>query len=138
MLERKRGPFVKEDVARRLAILVDTFVAQGWSKREFADAVGWDSAKLSNYLGGRYLPELDSMVPVAERLGFSFEWIVFGSGPVFAEDLNTGGLGPRECALLVSRLLHEASTEITDAVVAGDGKGYGHRVLELMNDLAVA
>lgn len=103
---RPRGRYEPGDINDRVLALFEIYRRhRGWSQREFADAAGLTASQISHYRSRTHHPQVDVVARVAERLGVSLEWLVFGAGPIWRDDLEHDGIGRRECAMLIARVL---------------------------------
>lgn len=115
--ERSRRNFDPADVLGRIRLLVDIKKHQeGWTQAEFARKVGIGAARLSHYLAGTYTPQIEAIARIADRLGVSTEWLIFGSGPMYKQDLAREGIGLTEATIALSSVLADIAKGIRLAV----------------------
>lgn len=114
---RTRQTYDRSTVADRVRLLVEIMSHQGsWSKAEFARRCQLSASQLSHYLAGTHDPDINSLAKIAGGLGVSMEWLVFGAGPMWAQDLPQEGYGASEATLALSALLEDLAMELRRTV----------------------
>lgn len=120
---RPRNRYNRESVLDRIRLLFDLMRAQhGWTQVVFAAKAGVSQPKLSHYLSGRYSPDLESLATIAQNLKVSMEWLVFGSGPMWAEDLQNRGIGVNEAVLAMSTVMTDVANQLRRSVIPRAGE----------------
>jgi transcriptional regulator with XRE-family HTH domain len=115
---RPRKKYDRMAVLERIRLLVDLMRVQAnWNQVDFARKSGLTTPKLSHYLSGRYRPDLDSLASIAEKLGVSVEWLVFGSGPIWSRDIENRGIGQNEAVLAFSSVLNDIADSLRRSVI---------------------
>jgi transcriptional regulator with XRE-family HTH domain len=120
---RSRKVYNREAILERIRLLVNILKVQaGWNQVDFSNKTGLSMPKLSHYMSGRYSPDLDSLAMVAEKLGVSMEWLVFGSGPMWAKDLAFRGIGLNEAVLAMASTMTDIADSLRRSVIAKEGE----------------
>lgn len=135
---RPRKRYDRMAVLDRIQLLMDIMRVQAnWDQTEFAAKAGLTPPKLSHYLSRRHRPDIDSLASIAERIGISMEWLVFGAGPIWARDLDLRGIGPNEATMAMASVLRDLADAMAQSVVAkpgADRTGVDRAVQRILNE----
>ncbi len=78
--------------AANLKILIDEWrQAHNITQRRISDVLGIKTRTLNNYLNGKSLPNLDSILRLCDYFGVSFDWMT-GESELRTADMQSEGL----------------------------------------------
>lgn len=83
----------------------------GTNQTDVAQALGWTQQRFGNYYHGRRMPDLPSIVRIAQQLDTSVDWLLGSNGThssvsndVLRELLAAAGLTPEKSQIIVDAL----------------------------------